>query len=165
MMERSPGVGRVEAGSNGGDIIERNKSGEGSYNIIMLYYSGLRQIVQKYLPTFAHVSGKVLYLWVNFKTHSDMKKLDRNAPDWAETLYQITVELHDVEKGNEKSLHPLRMAGGDNALMQFAIDLTDDFERVNKDREWDGEWREVVFSFVGMRVKPAALKNYIETNY
>jgi hypothetical protein len=69
---------------------------------------------------------------------------------WIETHYEISGAIYlEFEKDNPTGLVAERHAAqGTGGLYELAEELTDEFEEMNKDREWDGEYIEELYSFI-----------------
>ena len=64
---------------------------------------------------------------------------------WVETHYEVSAEINwQFMKSDEDSIARLvreaHDAGGHGFLYALAMELTDEFESINKGRQWDGEY-------------------------
>lgn len=68
---------------------------------------------------------------------------------WIETHHEVVAEitsrLHTNYTGKVKEVAEDQGKGG---LYELAEDLTNEFENLNKDREWDGEFFEEIDEFL-----------------
>ena len=77
---------------------------------------------------------------------------------WYETFYEIVgeIELIISDNGISFSTHPIMKyycANGVGAMYELARDLTDKFELLHKDREWDGEFFDEIEKFLETELK------------
>jgi hypothetical protein len=69
---------------------------------------------------------------------------------WAETHHEIVsivaLAMQDpIEM--PMSLEEIQMEQGSTGITELCIRLTDEFEELNRGREWDGEWIDEVYEF------------------
>jgi hypothetical protein len=78
------------------------------------------------------------------------KQFPNGFSSWAETHHEI-VSIVTLAMENSKtmpiSLEEIQMQSGTGGIWELCIDLTDQFEELNRDREWDGEFFEEVYEF------------------
>ena len=72
----------------------------------------------------------------------------KNFRSWAETHHLIVTEIALLTDVEGSLPNRLRSEGGITALFDLSIKLTDDFERIYRDVEWDGEYFDTVESFL-----------------
>jgi len=69
---------------------------------------------------------------------------------WAETHHEIvsivTLAMED-SKTMPIYLEEIQMQQGTGGIWELCVDLTDQFEELNRDREWDGEFFDEVYEF------------------
>ncbi len=89
-----------------------------------------------------------------------MKEFPNGFASWQETHYEvvaaITTELMADYEYNEFHDDLIRITlreKGHGGLYELANDLTDEFELLNKDREWDGEFFEEIERFLDEKFK------------
>jgi hypothetical protein len=89
-----------------------------------------------------------------------MKEFPNGFASWQETHYEvvaaITTELMADYEYNEFRDDLIRITlreKGHGGLYELANDLTDEFELLNKDREWDGEFFEEIERFLDEKFK------------
>ena len=71
---------------------------------------------------------------------------------WIETFYEVTANLNFYISKSDY-IAEIYKEGGRCAMHNLAESLTDDFERKNKGREWDGEFFEEIDEFCVTRLK------------
>ncbi|MEN9512512.1 MAG: Cellulophaga phage phi4:1 [Bacteroidota bacterium] len=83
-----------------------------------------------------------------------MKEFPNGFTSWQETHYEvvaaITNELADdhYSEFRDDLVHKILRENGHGGLYELAEDLTDEFELLNKGREWDGEFFEEIERFL-----------------
>jgi hypothetical protein len=88
-----------------------------------------------------------------------MKQFPNGFASWQETHYEVvSVIANEVSSdnyaGNRDGLIATTLRDkGHGGLYELAEDLTDEFEVINKDREWDGEFFEELGNFIDKRIK------------
>jgi hypothetical protein len=89
-----------------------------------------------------------------------MKEFPNGFASWQETHYEvvaaITTELMADYEYNEFRDDLIRITlreKGHGGLYELANDLTDEFELLNKDREWDGEFFDEIERFLDEKFK------------
>jgi hypothetical protein len=89
-----------------------------------------------------------------------MKTFPNGFASWQETHYEvvaaITTELMADYEYNEFRDDLIRITlreKGHGGLYELANDLTDEFELLNKDREWDGEFFDEIERFLDEKFK------------
>ena len=82
------------------------------------------------------------------------KKFPNGFDNWHETHYLITQEIifeciTDEPKGLVKTTSETEGQGG---LFELAERLTDEFENLYKDKEWDGEYFDTIVNFTNKKL-------------
>lgn len=85
-----------------------------------------------------------------------MKEFPNGFGSWQETHYEIVAAItyeiaHDDI--NDNLIYKTLRENGHGGLYELAEDLTDEFELLNKDREWDGEFFEEIERFLDEKFK------------
>lgn len=81
----------------------------------------------------------------------DQKVFPNGATSYLETFYEVVSALALLENGGKDIIN--RVERGTGGMYELAEDLTDEFERINKDREWDGEFFDEIYEFVEEKSK------------
>jgi hypothetical protein len=89
-----------------------------------------------------------------------MKTFPNGFESWQETHYEvvaaITTELisyDEYSNFNHQLIRTTLQEKGHGGLYELANDLTDEFELLNKDREWDGEFFDEIERFLDEKFK------------
>lgn len=74
--------------------------------------------------------------------------------DYLETHFEVVVELmYQLEIQENPGLLLLYEQRGRGGLWELAKDITDEFESLNKNREWkDGEWFDKIYEFISNKL-------------
>jgi hypothetical protein len=77
-------------------------------------------------------------------------KFPNGFTSWYETHFEIVATLTAIaySKNHPKRILDAMLNEGRCGLYTLACDLTTQFEAENQDREWDGEWWEVLDDFL-----------------
>lgn len=59
---------------------------------------------------------------------------------WYETHYFVSVHLSETEDVETSLAYHRTSRQGMGGLWELSEELTDEFEKINKGRQWDGEW-------------------------
>lgn len=82
----------------------------------------------------------------------ETKNFPNGFASWQETHYEVVEKLTLVSQVDEDLMPPLisfiYTMGGRGALYELAEELTDEFEKLNEGREWDGEFFGEIESFI-----------------
>ena len=74
---------------------------------------------------------------------------------WAETHHEIVYEVEQMRDSD--NMHDLivdiQQSKGTGGFYELCIDWTDEFERLNKGREWDGEFFQEIEEFINNKIK------------
>jgi len=83
------------------------------------------------------------------------KKFPNGFSSWQETHYEVVqVITREHIKNNPQGIVKERHeAQGHGGLYELAEELTDEFEKLNKGRKWDGEFFEEVDEFLNAKLK------------
>lgn len=84
-----------------------------------------------------------------------MKNFPNGFTDWTETHFEIVRAISnelqkDYMTGEVKRVYEMQGIGG---LYELAEQLTDEFEEMNKGREWDGEYLDAIQQFTIDKLK------------
>lgn len=72
---------------------------------------------------------------------------------WAETHYMIVTELQSYIDADDMNLAKKQYdIHGTGGMFELAQSFTDEFEKINKDRDWDGQFYDEIASFVHNKV-------------
>ena len=88
-----------------------------------------------------------------------MKTLENKMPNgltsWIETHHEIVSEISIMLAAVENNL-PTRVmeTRGTGGVYELGEELTDKFERINEDREWDGEFFDEITAFCKAEINP-----------
>lgn len=86
-----------------------------------------------------------------------MEKIFPNGfASWQETHYEVVKAIEveqgkDAPKGIVKERHEAQGHGG---LYELAEELTDEFEKLNEGRKWDGEFFDEIDEFINKKLFP-----------
>jgi len=85
------------------------------------------------------------------------KKFSNGFTSWHETHFEVVVAItQEWSKSAPDSIVVKRhQEQGHGGLYELAQELTDEFEKGNKDREWDGEFFEGIEIFLEEKLKTA----------
>ena len=76
---------------------------------------------------------------------------------WAETHHEmvsaIAIWLNGPEEKQPQVIQELYTSGGTNAMYDLAIDWTDEFQKKNKNREWDGDYFDEIEKFIDEKLQ------------
>lgn len=82
------------------------------------------------------------------------KKFPSGFDSWRTTFFLISGQMTRVEMRGLDSpiMKKVRAEGGGYALIDLAEQLTDEFEAMHVDRQWDGEFEDVLTMFVAKKL-------------
>ena len=81
------------------------------------------------------------------------KKYPNGIQGWLDTYYHISTDIGQIKKMWSPRLDRLhKRLQGSPGWRDLAEELTDEFELINKDRFWDGEFYEEVDDFVSRKI-------------
>lgn len=77
------------------------------------------------------------------------KEFPNGFESWYETFFELSQEFHEVLRrdnliGEIKNAYE---SHGRGAIYELAEQWTDEFEKINEDREWDGEFYDEIEDF------------------
>jgi hypothetical protein len=87
-----------------------------------------------------------------------MKNFPNGFASWQETHYEVVAAIivahamHTHEIDHSELLEKTIKEKGHGGLYELAEDLTDEFETINKNREWDGEFFEEIETFLNEKL-------------
>lgn len=82
-----------------------------------------------------------------------MKTFPNDFTSWIETFYEVVSKLNKLEQESNNTFNDLiDSKGGIGGMYEFAEDLTDEFENLNENREWDGEFFDEIESFMNNKL-------------
>lgn len=68
---------------------------------------------------------------------------------YLETHYEVVSAIeHDLQNHFDGKIHRLVELNGMGAKWELAKDITDKFEKMHEDREWDGDWLDTLEDFI-----------------
>lgn len=82
---------------------------------------------------------------------SEFKHFPNGFESWHETHY-IVVE-HITDYRNDVGQLTIESSEGFTGLYSYSANLTDQFEKLNEGREWDGEYYDELYNFLNKNVK------------
>lgn len=104
-------------------------------------------------------------LWLGYVTSHGQKQNQMNYEatppngliSFSETLFFISYHLSIILENEDANKIPPYLQnryelGGIGELMELAMNWAMEFERINKDREWDGEWYDELEAFLDKKV-------------
>lgn len=68
-----------------------------------------------------------------------------NKSSYLETHYVVVQELEKRSMGDLKDYY---LKGGRGGMWMLAEHITDDFERIHADKDWDGDWEDTLINFI-----------------
>lgn len=82
-----------------------------------------------------------------------MAKFVNGISSWIETHYEIVSAISRAEdKGISPVVEEVMKTKGTGGLYELAEDLTDEFEYLHKDTEWDGEFFDEIEAFIELKL-------------
>ena len=86
------------------------------------------------------------------------KNFPNGFTSWQETHYEVVEKISMISQMDEALIPPLvsfvYTMGGRGGLYELAEELTDEFEELNKNREWDGEFFDEIETFLNDKLNP-----------
>lgn len=80
------------------------------------------------------------------------EKFPNGFADWQETHFEVVRQLTDILNQDEDTwpdrLCLIATMQGRGGMYELAEDITDEFERANTNREWDGEFYDEISKFI-----------------
>ena len=85
-----------------------------------------------------------------------MKTFPNGFTNWAETHHEIVSAVTEIMLTDRLPivLEEIQLEQGTGGIYEFCIDLADEFEELNRGREWDGEFYEEIESFINQKINP-----------
>jgi len=81
------------------------------------------------------------------------KRFPNGFTSWNETHFEVVSEIAGLrESGTNSKIKEINQTQGTGGFYKLAEQLTDEFESLNKGREWDGEFFEELESFLHERL-------------
>lgn len=80
-----------------------------------------------------------------------MKEFPNGFASWQETHYEVVAAITNEiahDNVNDNLIYKTLRENGHGGLYELAEELTDEFELLNKGREWDGEFFEEIERFL-----------------
>ena len=80
-----------------------------------------------------------------------MKEFPNGFASWQETHYEVVAAITSIALDNDNKdnlVYKTYREDGLGGLYELAEELTDEFELLNKGREWDGEFFEEIEGFL-----------------
>lgn len=75
---------------------------------------------------------------------------------YLETHYEVSVMLNDLSSGSiysPENLMKYRELHGTGGMWELAKEITDDFELLHRNAQWDGDWLETLEEYVHLRIR------------
>lgn len=98
------------------------------------------------------------YFTADGKLATDLENQDiflNGFDSWYETHHEVVAEItRHVHKDTESLVMQVGESQGTGGLYELAEKLTWKFEKLNKDREWDGEFFDEIEDFLATELKP-----------
>jgi hypothetical protein len=85
-----------------------------------------------------------------------MKEFPNGFASWQETHYEVVAAITSIaldDDNKDNLVYKTYREDGLGGLYELAEELTDEFELLNKDREWDGEFFEEIERFLDEKFK------------
>lgn len=107
----------------------------------------LAQVVYQYIKDVIEVE----LTWVTNRSNRFPNGFDSWQETHCEICFAIGIEANKQDPSG--MVEQVREADGMGGLWELAKDLTDEFEKTNADREWDGEWIDTIDEFIKSKLK------------
>lgn len=72
---------------------------------------------------------------------------------WNETFFEITAYILETVDKHGTIANYYQMIGGRAMLYDVATELTDEFEHEHQLKNWDGEFRDVLYEWMALKDK------------
>jgi hypothetical protein len=85
-----------------------------------------------------------------------MKEFPNGFASWQETHYEVVAAITNeiaYDNGRDNLIYKTLRENGHGGLYELAEGLTDEFELLNKGREWDGEFFDEIERFLDEKFK------------
>lgn len=86
--------------------------------------------------------------------YKQVDKFPNGFTSWQETHFEIARFITSYDEDNGGTIGLVAIMQGIGGLYELAEDWTDEFEQLNKDRDWDGEFYDVINEFCNLKNKP-----------
>jgi hypothetical protein len=80
-----------------------------------------------------------------------MKKFPNGFESWQETHFEVVSYIYDLRYNSpieSNIINDIQLKQGTGGFYELAEDLTDEFEKLNEGREWDGEFFDEIEEFL-----------------
>jgi hypothetical protein len=83
-----------------------------------------------------------------------MKNFPNGFESWAETHHEVVSAITLTMNQDEYpiKLEEIQLSKGSGGIWEFCIELTDEFEKLNEGREWDGEFYDEIEEFINSKI-------------
>lgn len=78
----------------------------------------------------------------------DLKQFPNGFSSWQETHFEVVAHIVATTDLEGSRANEAQTSKGTGGLYELAEDLTDQFETLNKDRAWDGEFFDEIHDFL-----------------
>lgn len=84
------------------------------------------------------------------------KQFPNGFTSWAETHHEIVSAVTEIMLTDHlpTALEEIQLSQGTGGIYEFCIDLADEFEELNRGREWDGEFFDEIEAFINQKINP-----------
>ena len=76
------------------------------------------------------------------------KNFPNGFQSWQETHFEVVSFINDPDNTNSPIIQEVYEENGTGGMYELAEDLTDEFEELNKDKNWDGDFFDEIYSFL-----------------
>jgi hypothetical protein len=123
-----------------------HKSGETNWLVKSVKDFPKGKVLEQVICEFNPIPEAEEYAEEFMKLHN---KFPNGFASWRETFFEVTCAIRDEHKKNfpKGKVKDYHTEGGTCALYNLAEELTDEFEVLNKGREWDGEFFDEIEAF------------------
>lgn len=82
------------------------------------------------------------------------KRFPNGFINWAETHHEIVSAVTKIMLADRLPivLEEIQLKQGTGGIYEFCIDLADEFEELNRGREWDGEFFDEIEVFINQKI-------------
>lgn len=67
---------------------------------------------------------------------------------WQETHFEVVSFINNPDNTNSPIIQKVYEENGTGGMYELAENLTNEFEELNKDKKWDGEFFDEIYSFL-----------------
>jgi hypothetical protein len=96
-----------------------------------------------------------LNVFITILNNNNMEKIFPNGfESWAETHHEIVsaITLIMDQDNYPVKLEEIQHSQGKGGIWEFCLDLTNEFEELNKDKDWDGEYFDELEEFIESKI-------------